>query len=162
MSSQVLSPQASPELIAWVRLLRGHSGLTRELSAQLIEEHALTINDFEVLMLLAAAEENRMRRVDIAEEIQLSASGITRLLDGLQAQGYVERVSCPTDARVAWAMLTEKGGAKLEQASGSHQEAIRETFKDRYSDEELEQLAELLSRLPGAGYSACLGDEATD
>lgn len=156
MSSQVLSPQASPALVVWVRLLRGHSGLTRELSAQLLEQHGLTINDYEVMMLLSEAEENRMRRVDLADEIQLSASGITRLLDGLQAQGYVERVSCPTDARVAWARLTAEGEAKLASAAASHQDSIRRAFDERYSAEELDRLAELLSRLPGAGHATCL------
>jgi DNA-binding MarR family transcriptional regulator len=78
LSSQVLSEQA---LSAWVRLLKAHASLTRELNAQLVNDHALTINDYEVLLLLSKADGRRMRRVDLAGTILLTASGITRLLD---------------------------------------------------------------------------------
>jgi len=84
MSSQVLSPQASRiALSAWVRLLRGHASATRELSAQLQAEHGLTINDYEALLHLSRADGRSMRRVDLAEQLLLTASGVTRLLDGV-------------------------------------------------------------------------------
>ena len=163
MSSQVLSPQASTaEVAVWVRLLRGHRVLTGELSARLQEEHGLTINDYEVLVLLSYAEGRRMRRVDLADEVKLSPSGITRLLDGLQQHGYVERATCDSDARVAYAVLTDDGHAKLKESSSSHIEAIRGELADRYSAEELETLGELLSRLPGAAEvdpDACAGGD---
>jgi DNA-binding MarR family transcriptional regulator len=155
MSTQVLSPQASAELSVWAQLLRGHSGLTRELSAKLLEEHGLTINDFEVLLVLYRAEDRQMRRVDLADAVVLSPSGITRLLEGLQKQGYVEKRSCDTDARVSYAGLTDAGEAKLRRASDSHQEAIRSTFSEIYTERELETLSELLSRLPGAESLPC-------
>ena len=151
MSDQVLTEQASQEQIAWVRLLRGYAGLTGDLSASLHREHGLTINDYEVLLLLSHAEERRMRRIDLARAVKLSASGITRLLDGLQEQGYVERANCSDDARVTYAVLTNAGLEKLRAAAGSHTEAIREALSARYSSEELNTLAELLLRLPGAG-----------
>ena len=69
MSSQVLSPQVTPELSVWVRLLRGHAGLAGELSAHLQEEHGLTINDYEVLLLLSHAENDGLRRIDLAREV---------------------------------------------------------------------------------------------
>jgi DNA-binding MarR family transcriptional regulator len=156
MSSQLLSQQESTELTAWVHLLRGHRGLTGELNAGLLEEHGLTINDYEVLLLLSRAEEGRLRRVDLAESVRLTPSGITRLLAGLEKHGYVERAFCDTDARVTYAVLTDAGRTKLEDASGSHLEAIRAALAERYSPEELETLAELLSRLPGtSGSLAC-------
>jgi DNA-binding MarR family transcriptional regulator len=150
MSDQLLSAQGTQEMNAWVRLLRGYKGLTRGLSAELLEEHGLTINAYEVLLLLSQADDQRMRRVDLSEAVQLTQSGVTRLLNGLQKQGFVERENCSDDARVAYATLTAAGREKLERAAGSHVDAIRAAFADRYSDEELEALAGLLSRLPGA------------
>src|SRR5690348_10482428 len=101
MSSQVLSSQASHvALDAWVRLLRGHAAARRALSAELQAEHGLTVNDYECLLLLSRAEENAMRRVDLAEGLQLTASGVTRLLDGLEASGCVAKQTCDRDARV--------------------------------------------------------------
>jgi DNA-binding MarR family transcriptional regulator len=148
MTSQVLSAQASTELTAWVRLMRGHAALLKDLSGSLSSLHGLTINGYEALLLLASANENRMRRVDMAEALMLTPSGITRLLDGLQRSGYVERLNCESDARVGWAVLTDAGRAKFEEASATHQADIRRAFAERFDADELAQLAALLERLP--------------
>ena len=153
MPRQVLTKQTSA-VDAWIRLLRGHASATRAMSAQLEAEHGLTINDYEALLYLSRADEGRMRRVDLAGMLLLTASGVTRLLEGLEKAGLVERGSCATDRRVTYAILTEAGAARLEEASGSHIAAIRGFFETRYSEEELDQLAGLLERLPDEGAAA--------
>ena len=147
MSSQVLREQASA-VEAWIHLLRGQSAATRAVNAQLVADHGLTINDFECLLLLARAEGRRMRRVDLAGQLILTASGVTRLLDGLEKEGFVDREACAADRRVTYAVLTDAGHDKLQEASKSHIADIRAFFESRYSAEELEQLASLLGRLP--------------
>jgi DNA-binding MarR family transcriptional regulator len=137
-------------LDAWGRLLRGHAGITRELSASLQAEHGLTINDYEALLLLSKADENALRRIDLAGKLVLTASGVTRLLDGLEQAGWVAKRSCDSDARVTYAVLTDAGRAKLDEAACSHVRAIRALLEERYSPAELDTLSELLSRLPGA------------
>jgi DNA-binding MarR family transcriptional regulator len=127
------------------------------MSAQLVAEHGLTINDYEALLYLAQADEGRMRRVDLAERLILTASGVTRLLDGLERAGWVERASCSSDRRVTYAVLTATGRAKLPQAADSHITGVRMLFEERFSADEIETLARLLGRLPGAGGSV---DEA--
>ena len=92
MQSQLLSEQ-SLGVDTFVALVRAHATATRSL-AQLSAEHGLTISDYEVLLRLARAPERRLRRVDLAEQVLLTASGITRLLDGLERQGWVERAAC--------------------------------------------------------------------
>lgn len=134
-----------------MRLLRGHASATRELSAQLVEEHGLTINDYECLLHLSRAEEGRMRRVDLADQLILTASGVTRLLEGLERAGFVERASCASDRRVTYAVLTAAGRAKLQEASESHLAGVHSFFEERFTSEELVQLATLLERLPQAG-----------
>lgn len=163
MSSQVLSAQSSSNpLTAWVRLLRAHASATRDLSAQLQAEHGLTINDYEALLHLSRAENGAMRRIDLAGQLLLTPSGVTRLLDGLEDAGLVCKGSCPGDARVTYAVLTDTGREKLERASGSHIAAVTELFRERYSDEELATLAGLLGRLPGAAGNGedCTGGHA--
>src|SRR6266516_2143070 len=71
------------------------------MSAELVAEHGLTINDFEALLHLSRADEGRMRRVDLAEKLILTASGVTRLLDGLEEAGFVDRAACASGRRVA-------------------------------------------------------------
>ena len=128
--------------------------MTRAMSAELEADHGLTINDYEALLHLSRAEGGRMRRVDLAGLLLLTASGVTRLLDGLEATGLVERAACASDRRVTYAVLTDAGRARLREASVSHVAGVRAFFEARYSAEELEQLAGLLGRLPGATDSA--------
>lgn len=149
MPSQVLREQ-SVCVEAFVALLRAHSATTRKLSAQLTADHGLSISDFEVLMRLARAPDNRMRRVDLAQQVLLTASGITRLLDGLERNGLVERSTCDTDRRVVYAVLTDTGLAKIREASTSHFAQVDALFGARFDEAELEQLASLLSRLDKA------------
>jgi DNA-binding MarR family transcriptional regulator len=149
-----MSTQALPDterLEAWVRFLRAHAALTRELSADLVAEHGLTINDYEVLLHLARAPEQRLRRVDLVDRILLTPSGITRLLEGLERAELVERAQCDEDRRVVYAQLTPAGSRKLREAARTHVAGIESLFIGRFSDEELATLASLLSRLPAAG-----------
>ena len=134
-------------MAAWGAFLRGHAALTRTLNAQLVAEHELTINDYEVLLRLSRAPNGQMERVDLARSLLLTPSGITRLLDGLQAAGWVEKASCATDARVTYAVLTETGGEKLRAAAGSHLADVDRLFSGRFDDTELQTLADLLGRL---------------
>ena len=85
----------------------------------------------------------------------LTRSGITRLIDGLVSAGRIERVSCPSDARVSYALLTDDGYEKLRNAGCTHVAGIRRLFLEHYSVEEIEQLAGLLGRLPGAHQGSC-------
>ena len=153
MSSQVLPKQASPALEAWVGLLRAHAATTRLLSAELQAEHGLSINDYEALLHLSR-EGGHMRRVDLAQKLLLTQSGVTRLLEGLERCGLVEKGACSTDLRVTYAVLTEAGRTRLEEASRSHLAAVRALFAENFSDEDVAQLAGLLGRLPGAGVGS--------
>ncbi len=151
MSSQVLSEQTSG-VRAFVALLRAHATSTRQLNAQLSADHGLTINDYEVLLRLARASERRMRRVDLADQVLLTASGITRLLDGLERDGFVARASCDSDRRVVYAVLTDAGLAKLNEATTTHFAQIDELFAEHFDEDDLETVTGLLTRLaePGA------------
>lgn len=158
---QVLPSQRSqagaPSLRAWTRLLRAYAATTRLLSAGLQAEHGLTINDYEALYVLSQAEGGRMRRVDLARSLLLTPSGVTRLLEGLEAAGLVRKASCPSDLRVTYAELTEEGRAKLEAASTVHVREVRALFEEHLSTEEMELLADVLDKLPGVagGEGSC-------
>ena len=141
---------------AWIRFLRAHAAITRELSARLEAQHGLTLSDFDVLVQLYHAPERRMRRVDIARMVILTASGVTRLLDGLERSGWVAKQRCEEDARVTWAVLTDEGLHRFEAARQTHHADIEELFGSRFTPEEADSLAELLARLPLAETSpAC-------
>jgi DNA-binding MarR family transcriptional regulator len=148
------APKTSTAIEAFVRLMRANAAVTRELSAQLSADHGLNINGYEALLRLARAPDERLRRVDLAGELLLTAGGVTRLLDGLEREGFVAREECASDRRVTYAVLTDAGRDKLRQASKSHTTQIGELLGGALDDRELVQLVALLDRLPGVDPSA--------
>jgi DNA-binding MarR family transcriptional regulator len=144
-----------PALDAWRSYLQSHASIVRVLDAELAAAHAMTTRDYEVLLYLAQADERRLPMSALAERTMLTRSGITRLVDGLVEAWLIERVACPNDARVSYAQLTDVGYAKLREAGCTHVASIQRLFLEHFSPEEIEQLASLLSRLPGAHPGQC-------
>jgi DNA-binding MarR family transcriptional regulator len=138
---------SAPAVQAFVGLVGAHVATTRCFSASLQHEHGLTLNEFEVLLRLGRAPERRLKRIELVEQVLLTPSGITRLLDRLEQAGLVAKESCASDARVTYAVLTAVGAEKLAAASRSHTAEIRGLMCSHYSDRELSSLAELLRRL---------------
>jgi DNA-binding MarR family transcriptional regulator len=156
LSRQVLRPQ-SIELDAFARLARAHTLLRRELASEILTPRGLTMSDFEALLSLSDAEENRLRRVDLVEKLMLTPSGVTRLLEGLQEAGLVENVHCEDDARVTWAQLTDDGIETLECVGASYAKRLQELFEGRLDADDVARLSELLAKLPGVDDGSCAG-----
>jgi MarR family transcriptional regulator, 2-MHQ and catechol-resistance regulon repressor len=156
---QQLTTKTLPSTDAFANLAAAYVALTRELSASLVENHGLTINDYGCLLLLSRAGEEGMRRIDLANELQLSPSGITRLLDRLEDQGLVGKGICKQDARVSYAILTEAGLGKLKAAAPRHVEDIDRRIGEVLDEDEMRTLTELLSRIGNSRGESCTPDE---
>jgi DNA-binding MarR family transcriptional regulator len=135
---------------AWRSYLQSHATIVRLLDAELVSEHGITTRDYEVLLYLAQSPGRKLPMSALAESTMLTRSGITRLVDGLVAGGFIERVSCSNDARVSYARLTDQGFAKLRDAGCTHVGSIRRLFLEHFDADEIGRLATLLGRLPGA------------
>ena len=135
------------ELRAWRGLLRAHACLAKRLDAELERAHGLPMTSYEVLHHLEEASGGRMRMCDLAEQAQLSRSGLTRLVDRLERDGLLERCSCSHDARGAYACLTTVGRDRLEEARETHLAVVREHFFSRFSEDELSLLADMWDRI---------------
>jgi DNA-binding MarR family transcriptional regulator len=157
MDAIVESHLEGAALEAWRSYLQSHASIVRALDADLLAAHGMTARDYEVLLYLSQAPDRRLPMSALAESTMLTRSGITRLIDGLVAGGLIERVSCPNDARISYARLTEAGYEKLRDAGCTHVAGIRRTFLEHYSPAEIDQLAALLGRLPGS----CAGGSCT-
>jgi DNA-binding MarR family transcriptional regulator len=155
-----LSTQISSrlDLGAWTSFLRAHAAITRELSAELVSEHGLTINDYEVLLRLSRAPDRMLKRVELAQQVLLTPSGITRLLAGLERAGLVDRAECSSDARISYARLTDEGYAKLREAAKTHIAGVERTYLERFSETERKTLADLLGRLVDEDGASCSPD----
>jgi DNA-binding MarR family transcriptional regulator len=135
------------ELQAWRGLLRAHACLAKRLDASLEGAHGLPMTSYEVLHHLDESSGGRMRMFDLAEQAQLSRSGLTRLVDRLERDGLLERCSCEHDARGSYACLTDAGRERLQEARGTHLAVVREHFFSRFSEDELSVLADMCERI---------------
>jgi DNA-binding MarR family transcriptional regulator len=139
------------EIRAWRGLLRAHACLAKRLDAELEHDHGLPMSSYEVLGHLDEASGGRMRMCDLAEQAQLSRSGLTRLVDRLERDGLLERCSCQHDARGSYACLTHAGRERLEEARGTHLAVMREQFFSHFSEAELSTLADMWERIAPCG-----------
>ena len=128
------------------RLVEVQSRLERRLGADLEARCSLPHAWFEVLLRLGRSRDDRLPMGLLAEQISLTSGGVTRLVDRMQAAGYVDRVPCPTDRRVSYAALTAAGRAKLEEAAPVVATNLRAAFAD-LGDDDRGRLDVLLDRL---------------
>ena len=150
-----LSPEA---LRAWSAFLQAHAVLTRRLEAELAGSTGLSLAHYDVLVQLARADQRRLRMHELADRVLLSRSGISRLVDRLEADGLVSRGSCASDARGSFAVLTDRGLERLRDATPTHFAGICRHFVERFEPAELDQLASLLGRVAPASDVAPAAD----
>ncbi|WP_055585156.1 MarR family winged helix-turn-helix transcriptional regulator [Streptacidiphilus griseoplanus] len=135
-----------------LRLARAQAVLVKRFDNQLGRLHGLSFADFVLLQQLGSAPGGRMRRVDLAAAVGLTASGVTRSLGPLERIGLVEREPDPRDARVAYAALTEAGRERLQHAEkAAGQLAASVLGGEEWAPGEVASLAGYLARLGGTG-----------
>jgi DNA-binding MarR family transcriptional regulator len=143
------------ELAAWHGLLRSHAFLVKRLDAELEQACGLPLTSLEVLRHLQCANGARMRMCDLACSVMLSRSGLTRLVDRLERDGLLCRVSCVHDARGSYASLTDAGRARLESACETYLRLVRELFLSRFDAAEQRDLVGFWERIAPAAGGPC-------
>jgi len=133
-----------PRLRAWIAFLRAYAAVTRRLEAELHAERDLGLAEYDALVQLALADGRRLRMSELAERVVLSRSGVSRLVDRLEATGLVSRAACREDARVCWATLTNAGFARLGEASPVHLRGVETHFLGQIPDDDREALVRAL------------------
>jgi DNA-binding MarR family transcriptional regulator len=136
------------EMRAWRNFIESVNTMTAALGNDLIP-FGLTLGDYEVLVRLSEADDRRLRMCDLASALQLSPSGLTRRLDGLVSTGLVDRVASPTDRRVMFAALTEKGHAKLAEAAPDHVASVRNRFLKGLTRDQIRELGDIFETVRG-------------
>ncbi|HUA11077.1 MAG TPA: MarR family winged helix-turn-helix transcriptional regulator [Solirubrobacteraceae bacterium] len=128
-------------------LLRAQASLSRQLDAELERQHGLPLSSFEALQLLDEQPAGKMRMCDLAAELQISRSGLTRLVDRLSRDGLLERCTCAHDARGAYACLTDAGREQVHAAHATHLAVVQANLLPHLDARELSELAELCERI---------------
>ena len=131
---------------AWRAYLYKHALVARLLEADLVARSNLPLAEFDVLFQIAMTDGQRLRMNELADRVVLSRAGITRLVDRLVEDGLVERVKCASDARGAFAALTDRGRERLEEARPKHLAAVKRFLIWLDANDYLQVLAELMER----------------
>jgi DNA-binding MarR family transcriptional regulator len=122
----------------WRAFVRAQAHVSRRLDEDLRAEHGLSLQEYVALLILAEAPERRLRMGRLADSLTLSKSGATRLIDRLVDDGFVARLSCPSDLRGAEAALTEAGVQRLRTAAPTHLRGIADYFLSAIEKNDLE------------------------
>jgi DNA-binding MarR family transcriptional regulator len=119
------------------------------LNARLEGSLGTSLGEFDVLVVLDAADEGRLRMKDIGDHLSVSKAGVTRLIDRLEERGLVERAPCPSDRRVIWARITPAGRALVAQAVPLADAAVEELIGARLAADEIARTRAALDRVAG-------------
>jgi DNA-binding MarR family transcriptional regulator len=132
-----LTPR-DPRLAPWRAFVRAQAHVNRRLDEDLRAEHGLSLQEYVALLILVEAPGRRLRMGRLAEALNLSKSGATRLIDRLVDAELVERASCASDARGAEAALTAAGVDRLRTAAPTHLRGIADYFLAAIESDDLE------------------------
>jgi len=161
LSAETRERLADPRFTAAGLLFEAADGL-RDAISEAIDGSAPAGAEMQVLMRLARSPGTRLRLADLASQVAMSASGLTRLIDRLERDGLVQRSACPTDRRGAFAVLTDEGLAVITDSLDVHLAAITASFTGVLPPDELEELLRSLRTVrdvvrPGASAGTADG-----
>ncbi|MGZ4241498.1 MAG: MarR family winged helix-turn-helix transcriptional regulator [Actinomycetota bacterium] len=133
-------------MTAWMALVRTHSRFWDQIETQMRREHGLTMARYDVLAHLNMAG-GRLGLSELGSAIALSPSGLSKLLDRMDASGLIRRDPDPEDARAAFATITSKGRALVRSARAGHHDMLRRTFGKALTDRDLADLARIMGKI---------------
>jgi DNA-binding MarR family transcriptional regulator len=147
MTTERLSEQY---LKVWRAFLKVHATVVDRIDHDLAAAERLPLSSYDVLIELYEAPEHRLRMHELAQRVVLSRSGLTRLVDRLEAEGFLTRDRCKTDRRGAYAVITEQGIAALRRAWPIYARGISQYFAQWLTPEEAQVLGSALERIEQA------------
>src|SRR2546422_6628115 len=144
MTTERLSEQY---LKVWRAFLKAHATVVDRIDHDLAAAERLPLSSYDVLIELYEAPEHRLRMHELAQRVVLSRSGLTRLVDRLEAEGLLTRDRSGTDRRGAYAVITEQGIAAMRQAWPVYARGIIKYFAQWLTREEAQLLGSALGRI---------------
>ena len=128
MAAKATAPERDELMDRWSELEAQHAKVREALEHALQRQHRLTLSEYEVLRRLADSPEGHRRIQELGEEIRLSQSALSRLVQRLEDDGYVERAVCDHDRRGVFACVTDDGRKAQAEARPTHVSVLAETL----------------------------------
>jgi DNA-binding MarR family transcriptional regulator len=138
--------ETTPALSTVLQLAYARTVVVRDVDASLEGHHGLGLNDLALSLELSSSPNGRLRRLDLAERLGITPSGVARQLAPLERRGLVGRESLPDDARLAIVVLTEAGARLVGDVLPTAEEAATRVLGRLWSDEEQQRASALLQR----------------
>lgn len=132
---------------AWISFYVSHGLLSKRIDRAMREAGVVGLDVYDVLLTLEVASGGRLKQTELEKYLLLTRSGISRLVDRLEAQGLVERAPCETDRRATFVVLTEKGAAERERAWEVYRGEIVRLFADQLTVNEADMIYRVLGRV---------------
>jgi len=136
----------APALALIINLAKANKIAVRRFDSRL--GGGIGLNEFIILHSLSQAENERMRRIDLAEYVGLTASGITRLLAPMEKIGLIKREAHEGDARVSYVALAS-GGRTILSERIEKAELLAGDAMLGISRKSIKELSELLHKMGG-------------
>ncbi|WP_082209913.1 MarR family winged helix-turn-helix transcriptional regulator [Fischerella sp. PCC 9605] len=133
----------------WRLFLTAQIQVIEQIQERLSAANLPPLEWYDVLWALKDTPEQRLRLSELAEQVLLSRSNLTRLLDRLEKQKLLRREPCLTDRRGTFAVLTEAGAAMQKKMWAIYSQGIAEYFGDQLSDEEVKVMQQALKKILG-------------
>jgi DNA-binding MarR family transcriptional regulator len=132
---------------AWGALMLLHRSVLRELDDDLRRQHGLAVTEFDVLITLFNAPDQRLRMSVLADRVMLSPAGATHLVTRLERDRLLRREVDPADGRKWFAVLTDDGDRMLQDARRTHNDVLRRTLLASTSSADRATLRRIWRRL---------------
>ena len=138
---------APRDLAAWRAFIEAHARLTNTLEGELRGQAGMPLQWYDVLVQLSETQDGRRRMQELARRVLFSRSGLSRLIDRMQAAGLVTREGDPRDGRGTYACLTGEGRMALRRAAPVHLRGIETHFLDHLDDRDCETMTSAFQRM---------------
>ncbi|TME86419.1 MAG: MarR family transcriptional regulator [Chloroflexi bacterium] len=141
---------APEELRAWIAFMRAGLSMTRAMDRDAEASGRLLFSEHHILATLNEGPPEGIRPTELAEQAGLTKSGLTRAIDRLETQRFIERRACPSDARGQLIVMTAQGRRILRRSAPEHFRSIARNFADHLSDREVDVITTALERVAEA------------
>lgn len=132
-------------LATWSLFLRTHAAVVTRLERELLDERRLPLAWYDVLLELNAAPGRRLRMQQLGNQVVLSRSRVSRIVDDTCAAGLTTRQADPDDRRGSFAVLTDAGRTALESAAPVYLRGIEQHFSGRLDNQQLRAMRDALT-----------------
>lgn len=138
---------ADDHLTAWRALLNTHARLTGQIEAALADAALPQLGWYDVLWALHRSPGKALRMGELADAVTISRSGLTRLVDRIEAEGLLERRQAPGDRRAVEAAITPEGSKLLRRMWPVYEKVLRAEFESKLTPAEAKTLSKALAKI---------------